>query len=142
MPGSHHTASLVYFWGMALFETIADRRIREGRAAGAFDNLPGAGKPIPDLGQERPAGWWGTRAVKTERDKIRFEDLTVKIRAAKPLLWRLATVDEVFERVAELNAEIDAYNAKTLFQSVERLTDQTVVNQWRHAQDHIRRRSG
>lgn len=56
---------------MGVSETIADRRILEARAAGMFDNLPGKGKPIPDLGTERPPGWWAARLVKTEQDKLR-----------------------------------------------------------------------
>ena len=58
---------------MNLFETIADRRIREGREQGLFDNLALAGKPIPDLGTERKPGWWAARLVREERERARRE---------------------------------------------------------------------
>ncbi|MEM7324933.1 MAG: DnaJ family domain-containing protein [Actinomycetota bacterium] len=65
---------------MGVYETIADRKIREGRAAGLFDNLPGRGKPIVDLHTERPAGWWAARVVKSEREKLRREELQRQLR--------------------------------------------------------------
>lgn len=116
---------------MGLFESIADRRIREARRAGLFDNLPGAGKPIADLGRERPAGWWANRVVREERDKAAFEDLDGLIKKAMPSLWRLKSEREVAERVAELNALIDGYNAKTTFQRRNRLDEHDVVGRWR-----------
>jgi hypothetical protein len=60
---------------MDIIDSIADRRIRAGRAAGLFDDLPLAGKPIPDLDRERPPGWWATRLVEQERSKLRAEGL-------------------------------------------------------------------
>lgn len=43
--------------GMA-FETWIDRQVREAEERGAFDNLPGAGKPIPDLHKPYDENWW------------------------------------------------------------------------------------
>jgi hypothetical protein len=42
----------------ARFESLADRRIREAMEAGQFDDLPGAGKPIPDLAEPHDELWW------------------------------------------------------------------------------------
>lgn len=36
---------------MPLFEHIAERKIREAQQQGEFDNLPGAGKPLPEEDQ-------------------------------------------------------------------------------------------
>ncbi len=36
------------------FETWIDKQIREAADRGEFDNLPGAGKPIPDLDKPLP----------------------------------------------------------------------------------------
>jgi hypothetical protein len=33
-----------------IFESLAERRIREAGERGEFDNLPGAGQPLPGLG--------------------------------------------------------------------------------------------
>lgn len=39
-------------------EGIVERRIREAQERGAFDNLPGAGKPLGDRGGPRDENWW------------------------------------------------------------------------------------
>ena len=116
---------------MGLFESIADRRIREARAAGYFDDLPGAGKPIADLATERPAGWWGARVVKTERDKLRFDELRTEVAAAMVPLWRAADEDEIGERVAAINLAIETYNASTSFERHQPLHLPAVTARWR-----------
>lgn len=116
---------------MSLFESIADRRIREARVAGYFDDLPGKGRPIPDLDRERPPGWWASRAVKTERDKMRFEALTAELRSAMPSLWRLPAQDEVMTEVEELNDRIRAYNKATSFQPIDLLDPPVMLHRWR-----------
>jgi hypothetical protein len=50
------------------FQTWVERQIREAIERGEFDNLPGAGKPIPDLDKPHDELWW-------VRDKLRREHL-------------------------------------------------------------------
>ena len=38
-------------------ENHVEAQIREARENGAFDDLPGAGRPLPDLGVDDPL-WW------------------------------------------------------------------------------------
>ena len=57
----------IYACGMDIAETIAERKIREAMAEGAFDNLPGKGKPIDDIEEYREPGWWAARAIEEER---------------------------------------------------------------------------
>jgi hypothetical protein len=40
------------------FETWVERQIREAAERGEFDNLPGAGKPIPGAGSGDDELWW------------------------------------------------------------------------------------
>ena len=40
------------------FETTADRLVREAMEAGEFQELPGAGKPIPGAGTVDDDLWW------------------------------------------------------------------------------------
>lgn len=43
--------------GTERYESIADKLIREAQERGEFDNLPGAGKPLPNLDRRDP-DWW------------------------------------------------------------------------------------
>lgn len=115
---------------MNLFESISDRRIGEARRAGYFDDLPGKGKPIADLGRERPPGWWAMRVVRTERAKMRFEDLKAEIDRSMPALWRLPSEDQVVARVDELNQAISAHNAVTTYHRLSLLSNEDTVRRW------------
>ena len=52
---------------MERYESFVERQIREAQERGAFDNLPGAGKPIPGLGDQDPH-WWVKGLL--EREKL------------------------------------------------------------------------
>lgn len=47
-------------------ESWVDRQIREAQERGEFDNLPGAGKPLPDLGDPNDESWWVRRMIERE----------------------------------------------------------------------------
>jgi Domain of unknown function (DUF1992) len=51
------------------WESWIDRQIREADERGEFDDLPGAGKPIPDLDKPFDELWW-------VKDKLRREGLS------------------------------------------------------------------
>jgi hypothetical protein len=51
------------------FQTWVERQIREAMERGEFDNLPGAGKPLPDLDKPHDELWW-------VKDKLRREQLS------------------------------------------------------------------
>ena len=53
----------------ARWESWIDRQIREAEERGEFDDLPGAGKPIPDLDKPFDELWW-------VKDKLRREGLS------------------------------------------------------------------
>ena len=52
---------------MERYETWVERQIREAQERGAFDDLPGAGKPIPGIRREDP-NWWVKGLL--EREKL------------------------------------------------------------------------
>ncbi|KHK95802.1 molecular chaperone DnaJ [Microbacterium mangrovi] len=47
----------------AFVETAIQQAIRRGE----FDNLPGAGKPLPGLGDRHDPDWWIRRKIQTEK---------------------------------------------------------------------------
>ena len=97
--------------GGVSFESWVDRQIREAEERGEFDNLPGAGKPLKNLGRSRDEMWW-------IREKLAQEGLSsdhvlptpLKLRKEKHRLRetvaKLASEQQVRDTVAELNARI------------------------------------
>jgi Domain of unknown function (DUF1992) len=51
---------------MGILESLVERRIREAMERGDLDNLPGAGKPIPDLDENEDELAWVKRWMKRE----------------------------------------------------------------------------
>jgi len=46
---------------------VADRRIREAREQGAFEDLAGAGEPLPDIDEPYDPLWWVRKWLKREQ---------------------------------------------------------------------------
>jgi hypothetical protein len=49
------------------WETWIEAHIHVAMEEGAFDNLPGAGKPLPNFGQEYDPLWWVKQLVQREQ---------------------------------------------------------------------------
>lgn len=116
---------------MQIIETIADRRIRQAQEDGLFDDLPGHGKPIADLGRQRPAGWWALRQIETERAKAAAEALHDELRSERPALWRLGSVSAVRDQVADMNRRIAAHNRRYRMAPATPLDPEQTVATWR-----------
>jgi DnaJ homologue, subfamily C, member 28, conserved domain len=48
-------------------ELIAESRIRQAMEEGQFDNLPGLGKPIPDIDEPYDPLWWVRKWMRREK---------------------------------------------------------------------------
>ncbi|MEU5864749.1 MULTISPECIES: DnaJ family domain-containing protein [unclassified Nonomuraea] len=48
------------------FESWVDRQIREATERGEFDDLPGAGKPLPGLDRPHDEMWWIKQKLESE----------------------------------------------------------------------------
>lgn len=48
------------------YESHIDRQIREAQERGDFDDLPGAGKPLPGFGQGYDENWWLRNLIERE----------------------------------------------------------------------------
>jgi Domain of unknown function (DUF1992) len=92
------------------YESSLDRQLREAQERGEFENLKGAGKPLPDAGAEYDEDWW-------VKDWVRREGATAGVlppslalrREAEDLpgiVDRLPTEAAVRERVAQVNERI------------------------------------
>ena len=61
--------------------SLADRRIREAMERGEFDDLPGAGKPIPDLEDGYDPEWWTKKWA--QREGLTGEELKAFLEARR-----------------------------------------------------------
>ena len=49
------------------FESFVERQIKEAQERGEFENLPGAGKPLPDLDKPYDEHWWVKNLIEREQ---------------------------------------------------------------------------
>jgi len=118
------------------WETWIDEQIRVAREQGAFDNLPGAGKPLPDLDQEYDLAVWVKQLVHREQLSILPPSLELLRKVEKELaaIEKLHDEATVRHRIAALNVEIAKVNATEIDGPPTRLSTldvDKVVVRWR-----------
>lgn len=118
------------------WESWIDQVIRDGRERGEFDDLPGTGKPLADLGKPHDEMWWVRRKVQSEgisylppalalrKDR---EDTLARL-DAEPSEARVRTL------LGELNSRIRDVNSRSISgppSTVMPLDIELVVEAWR-----------
>ena len=118
------------------WESWIESQIRVAQEQGAFDNLPGAGKPLPNIGQEYDPLWWVKQL--TEREQLSL--LPPSLELLRKVEKELATIEKlpdeatVRRRIAALNVEIARLNATVTEGPPTRLGKldvEQVVARWR-----------
>ena len=118
------------------WESWIEAQIRVAQEEGAFDNLPGAGKPLPNIGQEYDPLWWVKQLTQREQLSLLPPSLELlrKVESELATIEKLPDEATVRRRVAALNAEIARVNATVVEGPPTRLgpldVDQ-VVARWR-----------
>ena len=123
------------------WESWVEQRIRAAEADGAFDDLPGHGKPLPGIDDPRDDLWW-------LRSKLRREQVVVPL---PPQLQLRKDVDEfraalayiddedtVRQLVANLNHRIREVNRTTISgppTTVAPFDEEAIVATWRTARN-------
>ena len=120
------------------WETWIDVQVRVAREQGAFDNLPGAGKPLPNLDQEYDPLWWVKQLVQREQVSILPPSLELlrKVETELATIGKLPDEATVRRRVAALNVEIAKINATVVEGPPTRLGTLDVVQvvaRWRRS---------
>ena len=85
-----------------------DKQIEEATSRGEFDDLPGAGKPIPDLDKPYDEMWWVKQ--KLRREKLSYLPPTLALRKAAhdalQAAFEAASEAEAREIITEINRRI------------------------------------
>jgi len=88
-----------------------ERTIRDAIGRGEFDNLPGAGKPLPDLDRQYDPDWWSRRYLEQLKAEDAADEVRRLIRRELPFLRTKPDRAAARARVDELNVLITRVNA-------------------------------
>jgi hypothetical protein len=134
-------------WSQRQPETWVDRQIREAQERGDFDNLPGTGKPLGDLGDPNDSEWWVRRYIEREQ-------LDVSGALPTPLMLRkeaasfpdsladVRTEAEVREILEDFNHRVKVDRLRPAVGTMPPLLARTVdvdevVDQWRRLRESL-----
>ena len=120
------------------WEAWVDRLVREARERGEFDDLAGAGKPLPGLDQGRDELWWVKALMRREGVGVTPPTIAIRVDAER-VLEAVSTmrseaavrsaVDALNERIRSVNRTAVSGPPSTMMPlDVER-----VVASWRSA---------
>lgn len=126
---------------MGWLDSLIEARIREARENGEFDDLPGAGKPLPGRGEPYDENWWIKQMMR--REDLGDVALPASLRLARDIerlpekVRALPSEQRVREAVADLNERIDAYRRRPTepYVQVRPLDPDDAVRTWH---DHRR----
>jgi hypothetical protein len=123
------------------WESFAERKIREAQADGAFDRLPGLGKPIPDLDEPYDENWWIKKKLRREKLTALPPILAVRLEVEKTLaeIEHLAGELQVRRRLDKLNEKIRAAHFSPIAgppDGVRPLDVEAVIADWHQRRGH------
>lgn len=120
------------------WESWTEAQIRAAMAEGAFDNLPGAGKPLPNLDEADDPLWWVKNFAQREQISMLPPSLELrrKVTAELAAIETLHDEASVRSRITALNAEIAKVNATVVEgppTSLGMLDADQIVARWRRS---------
>ena len=118
------------------WETWIEELIHYAREVGEFDDLEGAGKPIPGITDPYDPDWWVKKLL--QREKLTLLppalELLRKVEVGLATLCSVPSETDVRARVAALNAEIAKVNSRVVEGPPTRLSSldvDEIVSEWR-----------
>ena len=94
----------------AFHEPRIERLIREASEEGEFDDLPGSGKPIRQLGRPYAPTWWAQAWVDRERASAAAVELASRVRRSVPRMLAGSDPAVMRSELSALNADIAVMN--------------------------------
>jgi Domain of unknown function (DUF1992) len=118
------------------WESWVDRQVREAQERGDFDNLSGAGKPIPGIDRPYDEMWWVKQKLASEGVSFLPPALALRKEVDGVLARVMHERSEEAVRVAldDLNARIRHVNRTTISgpsTSISPLDVDRIVSKWR-----------
>ncbi len=113
-----------------------ESQIRRAEEEGAFDDLPGTGKPLPNLGEVSDPAWWAKNLVRREQISLLPPALELRRKVERELekLPRLRSEAAVRAKLESLNAEIVKVNSTVTSgpsTTMTRLDVEAILERWR-----------
>ncbi len=108
-------------------------QLRRAMERGEFDNLPGAGKPIADLGDEHDPDWWLKRLV--EREKV-----TGVLPPSLQVRKDDAELDALLDRQPserDVRREVEEFNERVRRARIQPLGGPPMITQERDVSDEV-----
>lgn len=112
-----------------------DLQIQRAMARGDFDDLRGAGKPIPDLGASHDPDWWVKKLIERER-------ITGVLPPALQLRKDDVALDEHLDGLAteaEVRREVEDFNARVVAARRQLEGGPPVITPTREVENEVRR---
>jgi hypothetical protein len=112
-----------------------EQQVRQAMERGEFDDLPGAGKPIKDLGSSHDPDWWVKKLI--EREKI-----TGVLPPALQLRKDDAGLDDHLDRLAseaEVRREVEDFNGRVVAARRQLEGGPPVITPTRDVEDEVGR---
>jgi Domain of unknown function (DUF1992) len=118
------------------WETWIEELIHNAREAGEFEDLEGAGKPIPGITDPYDPDWWVKKLLQREKLTVLPPALELlrKVESGLAALWSLRSEVDVRARITALNAEIAKVNSRVAEGPPTRLAPldvNDIVSEWR-----------
>jgi hypothetical protein len=118
------------------WETWIEELIHNARETGEFDDLEGAGKPIPGITDLYDPDWWVKKLLQREKLTVLPPALELlrKVEVGLAALWSVGSETDVRARVAALNTEITKVNSRMVEGPPTRLASldvDEIVSEWR-----------
>jgi len=123
------------------WETWIEELIHNAREAGEFDDLEGAGKPIPGITDPYDPDWWVKKLLQREKLTVLPPALELlrKVEVGLAALWSVRSETDVRARVGALNTEIAKVNSRAAEGPPTRLASldvDEIVSEWRARRAH------
>ena len=122
------------------WDSWIEKQIKDAQERGEFDNLPGAGKPIPGLGGAHDEMWWLKQLLKREQLSVTPAVLAVRkeLEDARERIAKQTSEDAVRRIVGAINHKIAEANATATTgpaSTLVPLDEDRVVARWRAGVD-------